>query len=97
MATLDGARALGLEDEIGSLETGKRADVTVIALDRLHLTPRPDIISTIVYAAEAADVRTVLVDGQVLLHDGTLTTLDERETIKEALEQYRLLADRAGV
>jgi 5-methylthioadenosine/S-adenosylhomocysteine deaminase len=97
MATLDGARALGLEGEIGSLEAGKRADITVLDLGRLHLTPRPDIISTVVYAAEAADVRTVLVDGRVLLREGALTTINERETIDEALEQYRLLADRAGV
>ena len=97
MATLGGARALGLEDEIGSLEAGKRADITVLDLRRLHLTPRPDIISTVVYAAEAADVRTVLVDGRVLLREGVLTTIDEQETIDDALQQYRLLADRAGV
>ncbi len=97
MATLDGARALGLEEEIGSLEAGKRADITVLDLRRLHLTPRPDIISTVVYAAEAADVRTVLVGGQVLLREGSLTTINEQETIDEALEQYRLLAARAGV
>jgi 5-methylthioadenosine/S-adenosylhomocysteine deaminase len=97
MATLDGAHALGLGDEIGSLEAGKRADITVLDLGRLHLTPRPDIISTVVYAAEAADVRTVLVDGRVLVREGVLTTIDEQETIDEALEQYRLLADRAGI
>ncbi|HEU4596679.1 MAG TPA: 5'-deoxyadenosine deaminase [Pyrinomonadaceae bacterium] len=97
MATIDGARALGLEKEIGSLEAGKRADINIVNLDRLHLTPRPDIISTVIYAAEAADVRTVLVDGQVLLREGVLETINERETIDEALAQYRLLAERAGV
>ncbi len=97
MATIDGARALGLEKEIGSLEAGKRADITVLDLGRPHLAPRPDIISTVVYAAEASDVRTVLVDGRVLLRDGALTTIDERTTVDEALEQYRLLSARAGV
>jgi 5-methylthioadenosine/S-adenosylhomocysteine deaminase len=97
MATLDGARALGLENEIGSLEAGKRADITILDLKRLHLTPHPDIVSTVVYAAEAGDVRTVLVDGEILLRDGALSTIDERATIDEALEQYRLLTARAGV
>lgn len=97
MATLGGARALGLEKEIGSLEVGKRADITILDLNRLHLTPRPDIISTVVYAAEAADVRTVLVDGQILLRDGVLSNIDEQTAIDAALEQYRLLKARAGI
>lgn len=97
MATLDGARALGLESEIGSLETGKRADIVILDLERPHLTPRPDVVSTIVYAAEAQDVRTVLIDGKVVLRDGELTTLNEREVIEEAREQHRLLAQRAGI
>ena len=97
MATRGGARALGLEDEIGSIEEGKRADLTLIDLGRLHTTPRPDVVSTIVYAAESSDVRTVLIDGRIVLRDGTLTTLDEREVIDEAQRQYELLAARSGV
>jgi len=97
MATSDGARALGLENEIGSLETGKRADITILDLERLHLTPRPEVVSTIVYAAEAQDVRTVLIDGQTVLRDGELMTLNEREVIGEAREQHRHLAARAGI
>jgi 5-methylthioadenosine/S-adenosylhomocysteine deaminase len=97
MATLDGARALGLAHEIGSLETGKRADITLVDLQRPHLTPHPDIISALVYGAEAADVRTVLIDGRVVLQDGVLTTLDEREVIGEANRQAELLNARAGV
>ncbi|HEV2862932.1 MAG TPA: 5'-deoxyadenosine deaminase [Pyrinomonadaceae bacterium] len=97
MATIEGARALGLENEIGSLEPGKRADITVLDLSRLHLTPRPDAVSTIVYAAEAADVRTVLVDGKILMEDGELKTLDERGVIEDAREQFGQLASRAGI
>lgn len=97
MATRDGARALGLEDEIGSVEEGKRADLTVVDLERLHTTPRPDVVSTIVYAASAADVRDVLIDGRLVLRDGRLATLDEREVIEEARGQYELLAARSGV
>ena len=97
MATLDGARALGLEAEVGSIEVGKRADLTVLDLERLHATPRPEVVSTIVYAAEARDVRDVLVDGLPLLRDGVLTTLDERNVIAESRRQYELLAARSGI
>jgi 5-methylthioadenosine/S-adenosylhomocysteine deaminase len=97
MATRDGARALGLEDEIGSVEEGKRADLVVVDLERLHTTPRPDVVSTVVYAAEAADVRDVLIDGRIVMRDGGLTTLDEREVIAEARGQYELLSARSGV
>ncbi|MDQ3805448.1 MAG: 5'-deoxyadenosine deaminase [Acidobacteriota bacterium] len=97
MATVDGARALGLGGEVGSLEIGKRADLTVLDLARLHLTPRPEAVSTIVYAAEAADVRTVLIDGRFVLRDGELQTLDEGEVMAEARGQSELLAARAGI
>jgi 5-methylthioadenosine/S-adenosylhomocysteine deaminase len=95
MATIDGARALGLEQETGTLETGKRADLIVVAIDRLHLTPRPDIVSAVVYAAEASDVRTVIIDGQIVMRDGELTTMSEREVIDEASVQAKHLFQRA--
>ena len=97
MATLDGARALGLGDEVGSIEVGKRADITVLELGRLHTTPRPDVVSTVVYAAEARDVRDVLIDGRVVLRGGELQTLDEREVVGEAERQYGLLKSRSGI
>jgi 5-methylthioadenosine/S-adenosylhomocysteine deaminase len=97
MASRGGARALGLEGEVGSLEAGKRADVTVVELGRLHTTPQPDVVSTLVYAAEARDVRDVLIDGRVVLRDGELQTLEEREVVAEAARQYGLLAARSGV
>src|SRR5215216_3776072 len=97
MATLDGARALGLEDEIGSIEAGKLADITVLELGRLHTTPRPEVVSTVVYAAEARDVRDVLIDGRVVLREGRLQTLDEREVVAEAARQYELLKSRSGI
>ncbi|HEY0077499.1 MAG TPA: 5'-deoxyadenosine deaminase [Pyrinomonadaceae bacterium] len=97
MATADGARALGLQNEIGSLEPDKRADITIIDLERLHMTPRPDPVSAVVYGAQASDVRTVLIDGQPLLLDGVLTTLDERQVISEATTQAEALSHRAGI
>jgi 5-methylthioadenosine/S-adenosylhomocysteine deaminase len=95
MATVDGARALGLDREIGTLEVGKRADLIVVALDRLHLTPRPDVVSAVVYAAEAADVQTVVIDGRVVMRERELTTVSEREVIAEATEQAQQLFQRA--
>ncbi|HZH91090.1 MAG TPA: 5'-deoxyadenosine deaminase [Pyrinomonadaceae bacterium] len=95
MATIDGARALGLEHETGSLEAGKRADVCVVELDRLHLTPRPDVVSAIVYAAQSTDVSTVVIDGRIVMRERELTTLDEREVVAEAREQAKHLFQRA--
>ncbi len=97
MATLDGARALGLDGEIGSLEAGKLADITILELGRLHTTPRPEVVSTVVYAAEARDVRDVLIDGRPVLRDGELQTFDEREVVAEAERQYELLKSRSGI
>jgi 5-methylthioadenosine/S-adenosylhomocysteine deaminase len=97
MATTGGARALGLVGEIGSLEAGKLADITVLELGRLHTTPRPEVVSTVVYAAEARDVRDVLIDGRPVLRDGELLTLDEREVVAEAARQYERLSLRANI
>jgi 5-methylthioadenosine/S-adenosylhomocysteine deaminase len=95
MATVDGARALGLAAEIGSLETGTRADVTVVELGRLHLTPCPDVVSTLVYAAAPSDVRDVVIDGRVVMRDGELRTLDESAVRREAETEAAALFERA--
>ncbi|MFY9554714.1 MAG: 5'-deoxyadenosine deaminase [Blastocatellia bacterium] len=86
MATIDGARAMGLEAEIGSVEVGKRADLILLNLDQLNSTPHPDPVSTIVYAAEASNVETVLIDGRVVMRTGELTTLDQQKVIRDAGE-----------
>jgi Cytosine deaminase and related metal-dependent hydrolases len=91
MATIDGARALGLEEQIGSIEVGKRADLTVLNIEALHTTPHPDPISSIVYAADARDVETVIIDGRIVMREGELTTIDEKEVIRSAKEQAMLL------
>jgi len=94
MATIEGARALGLDNEIGSIEEGKRADLTLIDLDRLHTAPAPDLISTIVYSATPAEVETVVIDGQVVMRDRVLATLDEREVIGQARDEAAKIAER---
>ena len=96
MATIDGARALGLDGEIGSIEAGKRADLALVRLDRLHSTPVEDVISALVYSAQPDDVEAVVIDGECVLRDRKLLTIDERETIVTAgaeAEKLRLAAD----
>ena len=96
MATIDGAKALGLAAEIGSIEVGKRADLVVVRLDRLHATPVEDVVSAVVYSAQPNDVDSVLIDGEFVLRDQKLLTIDERETIASArseAEKLRLATD----
>ena len=88
MATLRGARALHLEKEIGSIEKGKRADLVVVDLDDLNQTPSYNIYSDLVYATKAADVRTVIVEGHVIMRDRRLLTLNEA-TIKADARRFR--------
>jgi 5-methylthioadenosine/S-adenosylhomocysteine deaminase len=95
MATRAGARTLGLEHEIGSIEVGKRADVIVIDRDRPHLAPGPDPYSALVYAARGSDVRTTLVDGEVLVDDFLPLRVDRAEVAVEARAAARDLARRA--
>ena len=72
-----GARALGMEDRIGSLETGKRADIVVVDVRAARMTPLYDPVSHLVYAAKGADVRHVVVEGRVIMRDRAVLTLDE--------------------
>jgi 5-methylthioadenosine/S-adenosylhomocysteine deaminase len=97
MATREGARALGLESEVGSIEAGKRADLILVNRDRGHLAPDVDPWSTLVYAARGTDVRLTMIDGHVLVENGKLVHLDEKEVAAEARAAARILAERAGV
>jgi 5-methylthioadenosine/S-adenosylhomocysteine deaminase len=97
MATRGGARTLALEDEIGSLETGKRADLIVVDRDGPHLQPGPDPYSTLVYAARGTDVRITMIDGDVLVDDFASTRMDRAEIVAEARAAARELAARAAL
>ena len=96
MATIGGARALGLGADVGTLEVGKRADVAVVGLSGLHTAPQSDVVSSLVYAAEASDVRSVVIDGRLVMDDRTLLTIDESETVAEANAEAELLLARAS-
>jgi cytosine/adenosine deaminase-related metal-dependent hydrolase len=97
MATIRGARALGWEKEIGSLEVGKQADFVVFDLDKPHLTPHRDVASTLVYAATGADVDTVVIGGKVVVQNRQVLTLDEERVLREAKERAEAVWKRAGV
>jgi 5-methylthioadenosine/S-adenosylhomocysteine deaminase len=79
MATVGGARALGLEGSVGSLEVGKRADIVLVDFGKPHLTPVHDFYANMVYSARGSDVETVIVDGRVLMEGGVVMTVDEEE------------------
>ena len=97
MATRGGARTLGLHDQIGSVEVGKKADLIIVDRDRPGLVPSPDAYSTLVYAASGADVRTTLVDGEVLVDDFQPVRVDPAQIAAEAREAARALVARAGL
>jgi 5-methylthioadenosine/S-adenosylhomocysteine deaminase len=88
MATIRGARALHLEGDIGSLERGKRADLIIVDTDALNQTPMYNVYSQLVYATKAADVRTVVIEGRIVMRDRRLLTLDE-EAVKRDARAYR--------
>ncbi|MEE9594556.1 MAG: amidohydrolase, partial [Candidatus Hydrothermarchaeales archaeon] len=95
-ATINGAKALGLENEIGSLEVGKKADMILVDLDAPNLTPLTNPVSHLVYAARGCDVSTVLVDGKIIMEDRQLRTLEPGEVLIFAMEQVKDLLGKAG-
>lgn len=97
MATREGARAVGLEAEVGSIEAGKKADVIVVGAQGLHQTPGEDPYARLVYATRAADVRATIVDGEVVARDGRLTWDDGELVRAEAEQAARVLVSRAGL
>lgn len=101
MATIEGAQAIGLGDEIGSLETGKQADLILVDLHAPNLTPVLDapirtIVPNLVYSASGHEVKTVLVAGRVLMRDGEVLTIDETNVRDEAQFQAEAVAQRVA-
>ncbi len=99
MATIDGARALGLGDEIGSLEAGKKADLTLVNLNKLHMVPVMsgefyNVTHNLVYAAVPSDVEHVMVDGKWVVRDGALVNADENEIIEQGTAAAISLLER---
>ncbi|HLK36167.1 MAG TPA: amidohydrolase family protein [Polyangiaceae bacterium] len=97
LATIDGARALGMADLVGSIEPGKRADLAVVRIDGPHAEGGGDVVSRLVYACGARDVRHVIVDGAIVVQDGEHRRFDVERVTAVARQEARRLAGRAGI
>jgi 5-methylthioadenosine/S-adenosylhomocysteine deaminase len=95
MATRAGARTLGLEADIGSVEAAKLADLIVVGRRQAHQLPVHDPYKALVYSTTASDVRMTIVNGEVLMEDGALARADQEAIEHDALEQSKQLIDRA--
>ena len=83
METIEGAKVLGLEDEIGTLEVGKKADMIFIKTDKIHLCPENDVCANIAYSANGADVDTVMIDGNIIMQNRKMIKINEKEVMRE--------------
>jgi 5-methylthioadenosine/S-adenosylhomocysteine deaminase len=97
MATIDGARALHLDKEIGSLEAGKKADLILISLEEPNAVPMYDVYAQVAYALKASDVQTVVIGGRVVMRDRTLLTVKEDAAIAKAKEYKKAIAASLGM
>ncbi len=100
MATVNGARALGLEREIGSIEVGKKADIILVSLSnpRVHpFTKYHDPVSTLVYAAQSSDVEYTIVDGKIIVKKGKVTTIDEENVVKKIDKIVEKLVEKSDI
>jgi len=95
MATLGGAKAMGMDFEIGSLEPGKKADIILLDMNKPHMYPKHDLTSHIIYSARASDVTTVIINGESVMEDGVLTGIDEQEVLRKAEEKAKALVAKA--
>jgi 5-methylthioadenosine/S-adenosylhomocysteine deaminase len=96
MATVGGAKALGLSTLCGTIEVGKRADLILVNVDTIHNQPVNDIFSQLVHCAKASDVQTVIVNGGVLMRDRKLARFDEKKTLADAKIANRDLMERVA-
>ncbi|WP_046176430.1 5'-deoxyadenosine deaminase [Domibacillus indicus] len=99
MATIGGARAVGMDHEIGSIEIGKKADLAILNLNSFHTFPSYDVdpISRIVYSATRADVETTIVDGRVVMENGRMKTINKETVLKEADASIKRLLSRTAI
>lgn len=96
MATIGGARAVGLEDQIGSLEVGKKADVAILDLNKFHTFPSAEVdpVSRIVYSATRADVESTIINGKIVMEKGTVKTVDRDLVLQESNKSIKRLLKR---
>ncbi len=97
MATMGGAKALGMQDEIGSLEVGKKADLIVMDFEKAHLRPLRDPIANLVHNGLGSDIDMVFVDGELLIQNGIPTHIDEKELLEEVQSRSNVLWEKFGI
>lgn len=99
MATIGGAKAVGMENEIGSIEIGKKADLAILNLNNFHTYPSSEVdpISRIVYSATRADVETTIINGEIIMEKGILHTINKRIVLEEANNSIKRLLKRATI
>jgi len=97
MTTISGARALCMEDRLGSLEPGKLADIVLANLDSVHMVPNNNCVSDLVYAGCGHEVDTVIIDGKIVMEHRKVITLDEPRIIRESRERAKALLERTGL
>lgn len=97
LATVEGARALGLDGVIGSLEPGKRADIVIVDLETPFVAPALDVVTALVSACKGRDVRDVMIDGRIVVRDRQLQTADQAAIVTRATAMARRAAERAGL
>ncbi len=99
MATIDGARTIGRADELGSIEAGKRADLTLVGLDYPHLTPYQNIASTLVFQTHGHEIETVICEGEIVMDNGAVLGIDERypDLLAESQKRADEVLSRAGL
>ncbi len=83
LATIDAAKTIGMQHEIGSLEPGKKADIVIVDMKSPHLVPNVDPVANIVYYGSGSDVKTVIIDGKIVMKDRIIKTVDEREVLEK--------------
>lgn len=96
MMTINGARALGLDEQIGSLEPGKQADFIAVDFNQPHLLPDGRFVPKLVYSTHGSDVRHVVIDGQIVMEDQQITTLSEADVMQRAIDARKDLVQVAG-
>ena len=83
MATIDGAKVLGMDDQIGTLEPGKKADMIFIKTDKIHMCPANDVCYNLVYSSNGADVESVMIDGKIIMQNRKKINLDEKQVMRQ--------------
>jgi len=97
MATVNGSEAIGLSNEVGAIVPGKKADIILVDFKKPHLTPMHNPVSHVVYAANGSDVHTVIVDGEIIMENREVKTIDEQLVLEEAEERGLAVARRANI